>query len=150
MTRPSKYGINTAKLRKKAEERANRQYTIFDRESKEYKDFVRMEYNNLYNFEVKRIKRERSTGVLKLIRDSAYNLFLEHDLQIYGNDEIRVSLTGEGYKRLIVRYLKFILPEIEKELGITGIKIRSNITPLSQNLLDFSDVTVVTEGECEE
>ena len=148
MTRPSKYGIDTAKLRKTAEERASRYYT--DPESKEYKDFVRMEYNNLYNFEVKRIKRERSTGVLKLIRDSAYNLFLEHDLRIYGNDEIRVSLTNEGYRKLIVRYLKFILPEIEKELGITGIKIRSNITPLSQNLLDFSDVTVVTEGECEE
>lgn len=147
MTRPSKYGIDTAKLRKKAEERANKFYT--DTESKEYKDFVRMEYNNLYNFEAKRIKSERSTGVLKLIRDSAYNLFLEHDLQIYGNDEIRVSLTNEGYKKLIVRYLKSILPEIEKELGITGIKIRSNITPLSQNLLDFSNITVVTEGECE-
>lgn len=148
MTRPSKYGIDTAKLRQKAEERASKYYT--DKQSKEYKDFVRNEYNNLYNFEVKRIKSERSTGVLKLIRDSAYNLFLEHDLCIYGNDEIRVSLTNEGYKKLIVRYLKLILPEIEKELGITGIKIRSNITPLSQNLLDFSNVTVVTEGECEE
>ena len=51
---------------------------------------------------------------------------------------------------IIKAVLKVAINEIEKEIGIKGIKIRPRITAGSHNLLDWSDAHIEEEEEQEE
>ena len=142
MTKYNKYGIDIEKIKEQAKK--NTKYIITNQS--QYDKTFKEQYNRLYQQEVRRIKEERSNNFLKLINNSAYNFFQEYGLDITGNEYFQISINKKCYKNLIKQYLTNIIPHLEQELGITGIKIKPNITPLSRNLLDFSNITITNNN----
>jgi hypothetical protein len=62
----------------------------------------------------------------------------------YRNGEIGTSLEDNGQKLLNIMLEESVLPRLEKECGITKIKINKTATANSYNIFDFSEMEIVS------
>lgn len=62
-------------------------------------------------------------------------LLAKHGLRLYNDGTVR----DRGCSMLLLKHYleQVVLPAIEKELGITGIKLRKNPSMLTQNLFEW-------------
>jgi hypothetical protein len=105
---------------------------------------------SLYNSCRRRAFKLESSKRFKFISTLSNGLF-EEILKEYGinvieyrNGEIGTSLEDNGQKLLNMMLEESVLPRLEKECGITKIKINKTATANSYNIFDFSEMEIVS------
>lgn len=105
---------------------------------------------SLYNTCRRRAVKYESSKRLEFISKLSNGLF-EQILREYGiritrwyNNEVNTSLEDNGQKLLKMMLEEKILPRLEKECGVTNIKINKTATANSYNIFDFSEMEVVS------
>lgn len=70
-------------------------------------------------------------------------ILAKHGLRLCGDGSVR---DGGCVKALFKEYLNnIVLPDIENELGITGIKVHKNPSSLTQNLFEWYKAEIKVE-----
>ena len=104
-------------------------------------------YKNLYSdayCTIKaKIQRKTSDFWLNKLGSGLKTKLEEYGLDVHGRD---VSLNRDIIMQLIKNYYEDVLfPKLEKEMNLTGFKVKNNISPYSYNHLDFSKVRLLHE-----
>lgn len=119
----------------------------FDRKARQTwsetaKQIYHNEYSNLYNQMRKEAAETKRKRWLTLAGEENFKAVLEDMGLTIRRDGIRAMDSG---RKLFRYYLEnVVIPRIEKEFNITGIKIPNNISPLSyQSCLNFEEVELI-------
>lgn len=104
----------------------------------------------LYNSCRRRAVKVESSKRLEFVSTLSNGLF-EEILGEYGiritkwyNNEVNTSFEDNGQKLLKIMFEEKILPRLEKECGVTKIKINKTATANSYNIFDFSEMEVIS------
>ena len=98
----------------------------------------RLRANHYYQYKKECKLRANDFWVNKMDSGILQDILKKYGLAIYNKGNIRCIDAGRMIMKLAMEQI--IIPEMEKTIGIKGIKLVKNAGPSAQNCLDFSKV----------
>lgn len=132
--------LDKEEFEKRVQERLVK-YGFTEKPRKKWDDEDKRKYRNIRSLVYSEMRRElldkrNKLWAIDITRGSINSVLNTLGLNMYSDGEVRCIQKGAPILKWFIE--KYVFPQLEAKCGITGVKIKKNITPNAHNILDFT------------